>query len=149
MSTVSLGSDHRGFFLKESLESFLRDKGWEPVDRGCDLASPKVDYPDFAEKVCNDVASGKADMGVLICGSGIGMSIAANKIRGIRAALCRDVFSATMARQHNNANVLVLAGDWTDEALARQIMNAWLGGEFQGGRHQTRLDKVTQLEGGR
>ena len=148
MKLASIGSDHRGYLHKEELRVALEEKGWKVLDRGCEASTPKVDYPDFAERVCADVVGGQADTGLLICGSGIGMSIAANKVRGIRAALCRDAQSAKMARQHNNANVLVLAGDLTDLPLANEILDAWLDARFEGGRHQRRLTKLVHLEEG-
>ena len=109
-------------------------------------STDSVDYPDFAERVALLVANGEADSGILVCGTGIGISIAANKVPGIRAALATDPFMARMAKEHNNANVLVLGGRVIDEAKAKELVGAWLDADFEGGRHQQRLDKIAELE---
>lgn len=142
---IIIGSDHGGLILKTALNSYLKRRGFEVADAGTN-GDASVDYPDFGQKVAETVISGEAELGILICGTGIGMSIAANKIPGIRAALVTDVFMARMAREHNNANVLVLGGRVLDEQKACDLVGAWLDASFEGGRHQLRLDKITALE---
>jgi ribose 5-phosphate isomerase B len=142
---VAIGSDHAGVELKEQLKKLLEKMGIEHVDEGTNTPD-SVDYPDFGEKVSMAVASGKVDRGILICGTGIGMSIVANKIKGIRAALCSETFSARMSRLHNDANVLVLGGRVTGMALAEDITRVWLETPFDGGRHAKRLDKICLIE---
>ena len=142
---IIIGSDHGGLILKTALNSYLKRRGFEVADAGTN-GDASVDYPDFGQKVAEAVTSGEAELGILICGTGIGMSIAANKIPGIRAALVTDVFMARMAREHNNANVLVLGGRVLDEQKACDLVGAWLDASFEGGRHQLRLDKITALE---
>lgn len=142
---IIIGSDHGGLALKAALDSYLRRRGFEATDAGTN-GDTSVDYPDFGQKVAESVMAGDAELGILICGTGIGMSIAANKIPGIRAALVTDVFMARMAKEHNNANVLVLGGRVLDEQKACDLVGAWLDASFEGGRHQARLDKITALE---
>ena len=142
---IIVGSDHGGLHLKTALKSYLNRRGFQLIDAGTDNDA-SVDYPDFGEKVAEAVVNGDAELGILICGTGIGMSIAANKIPGIRAALVTDAFMARMAKEHNNANVLVLGGRVLDEQKACELVGAWLDGTFEGGRHQSRLDKITALE---
>ena len=142
---IVIGSDHGGLGLKSALNSYLTRRGLEVTDAGTNNDS-SVDYPDFGQKVAEAVIAGQAELGILICGTGIGMSIAANKIPGIRAALVTDVFMARMAKEHNNANVLVLGGRVLDEQKACDLVGAWLDASFEGGRHQSRLDKITALE---
>ena len=142
---IVIGSDHGGLALKTTLNSYLKRRGFEVTDAGTN-SDASVDYPDFGRKVAETVISGEAELGILICGTGIGMSIAANKIPGIRAALVTDVFMARMAKEHNNANVLVLGGRVLDEQKACDLVGAWLDATFEGGRHQERLDKITALE---
>lgn len=142
---IVIGSDHGGLILKEALTSYLNRRGIEVNDIGT-TSDASVDYPDFGQKVAETVITGQADLGILICGTGIGMSIAANKIPGIRAALVTDVFMAQMAKQHNNANILVLGGRVLDGQKACDLVGAWLDSTFEGGRHQGRLDKITALE---
>jgi len=142
---IALGSDHGGLALKTDLIEFLTERGINVVDAGTN-SEDSVDYPDFAEKVANLVADGAVDAGILVCGTGIGISIAANKIPGIRAALATDTFMAQMAKEHNNANVLVMGGRVIDSTKARQLTTAWLDASFEGGRHQGRLDKIAALE---
>ena len=142
---IAIGSDHRGLNLKPSVIKLITDSGHSYEDFGGYSADP-VDYPDIAQKVAEAVAAGNFECGILICGTGIGMSIAANKIRGIRAARCHNAFSASRARQHNDANILCLAAEEDEEQLP-EIVNAFLTGEFEGGRHQQRLDKIKALEG--
>lgn len=142
---ILIGSDHGGIALKTALSSYLKRRGLEVSDLGTD-SDASVDYPDFGQKVAEAVIAGKAEFGILICGTGIGMSITANKIPGIRAALVTDVFMARMAKEHNNANILVLGGRVLDEQKACDLVGAWLDATFEGGRHQLRLDKITAVE---
>jgi ribose 5-phosphate isomerase B len=142
---IVIGSDHGGLNLKSALDSYLTRRGFEVTDAGTD-SDASVDYPDFGQKVAEMVMTGQAELGILICGTGIGMSITANKIPGIRAALVTDVFMARMAREHNNANILVLGGRVLDEEKACELVGAWLDAAFEGGRHQGRLDKISVLE---
>ena len=142
---IIIGSDHGGLKLKTALVGYLNRRGLEIADAGTN-SDDSVDYPDFGQKVAEAVISGEAESGVLICGTGIGMSITANKIPGSRAALVTDVFMARMAKEHNNANVLVLGGRVLDEQKACDLVGAWLDASFEGGRHQSRLDKITALE---
>jgi ribose 5-phosphate isomerase B len=142
---IVIGSDHRGLDCKQSVIRLITEAGHSCEDKGSYTTDP-VDYPDIARKVAGAVASGDFDYGVLICGTGIGMSIAANKVRGIRAALCCDVFRATRARQHNDANVLCLAAEGDQEVVAG-IVETFLNTPFEGGRHQLRLDKIVAMEG--
>ncbi len=142
---VSIGSDHRGTEQKKIVASAVTKAGFEPVDCGTYSTEP-CDYPDIALKVAQQVAAGESQFGILICGTGIGMSIAANKVNGIRAAVCCDVESAILSRQHNNANVLCLAGSGHDAAAYTEIVTKWLETAFEGGRHARRVDKIMQLE---
>ncbi|MGE4282116.1 MAG: ribose 5-phosphate isomerase B [Clostridia bacterium] len=143
---IAIGSDHGGFELKEEIKKYLQQQGYQLKDFGVDRPD-SVDYPDIAHPVCMAVLNGECEKGILICGTGIGISIAANKIKGIRAALCGDCFSAKMAKEHNNANVIALGGRVTGPSLAAEIVQSWLNAEFQGGRHQARVDKIHSLEG--
>lgn len=142
---IAIGSDHGGFHLKEHLKAFLMAKGWEVMDCGTN-SETSVDYPDFAQKVAQTVLDGLAERGILICGTGIGVSIAANKIDGIRAALCGDTFSAQMSREHNDANILCMGERVLGVGLAEKIVETYLQSMFQGGRHQRRIDKIMALE---
>lgn len=142
---VSIGSDHRGLAQRVVIAEAIKSAGHEVDDQGS-FSEESCDYPDIAALVCNEVASGASDRGILVCGTGIGMSIAANKIARIRAALCCDIPSAKLSRQHNDANVLCLAGNGFDEIQFRAIVTAWLATEFEGGRHLRRVKKITQLE---
>ena len=146
MTRIAIGSDHRGLALKELIMPVLRDSGHTYQDFGCHTSEP-TDYPDIAKKVGEAVASGNFDQGILICSTGIGMSIAANKIKGIRAALCCDVFAAQRARQHNDASVLCLRGERADTGTALQIVRTFLATDFEGGRHLRRVDRIRALEG--
>lgn len=141
---VAIGSDHAGYRLKEFLKRSLPE--WEFCDVGTDSPEP-CDYPDFAAQVARLVASGECDCGIIICGTGVGSSIAANKVPGVRAALCHDVYSAEMSRLHNDANVLALGGRVVGEGLALRIVRAWLETPFSGEeRHRRRLAKLQALE---
>lgn len=142
---IAIGSDHGGVALKDFLVSFLRTQGVEVED--CGTQGPaSVDYPDIGREVCVRIADGAADRGVLVCTSGIGMSMVANKFPGIRAALVHDLDGARSSREHNNANILVLSGAKTERPLAREILQTWLATPFAGGRHQRRVDKISQIE---
>ncbi len=142
---IAIGCDHGGFELKNELIKHLQSKNIEVKDFGC-YNTDSVDYPDIAEVVCNSVVSGDYEKGILVCGTGIGMSIAANKIKGIRAALLNDTFSARMTAAHNDSNVIALGGRVVGTELAKDIVDAYLNSEFLGGRHQTRVDKIKKLE---
>lgn len=142
---IAVGSDHGGFELKEAVKALLVERGIPVHDVGTDNGD-SVDYPDFGEKVARKVSTGEAEKGVLVCGTGIGMSIVANKFPGVRAALAADPYMAKMAKQHNNANILVLGGRVIDQDEAREMVAAWLDSAFEGGRHQGRLDKIAALE---
>jgi ribose 5-phosphate isomerase B len=146
MKRIAIGCDHRGFALKELIISFLQNAGHSYQDFGCYSTEP-VDYPDIAQKVGEAVASGNFAQGILICSTGIGMSIAANKIIGIRAALCHNTFAAQRARQHNDANVLCLRGENIDTESALEIVKTFLATDFEGGRHAQRVNKIRALEG--
>jgi ribose 5-phosphate isomerase B len=141
---VAIGSDHRGLEFKKQVTGILSEMGYSYKDFGS-YTSDSVDYPDIAKQVCEAVVSSQFDYGILICGTGIGMSIAANKVNGVRAALCCDVFSAERARQHNNANVICLGAE-RGEAGVKDILKAFFSTQFEGGRHQRRLDKVRAME---
>jgi ribose 5-phosphate isomerase B len=145
MMVVALGADHAGFQLKEAVKTWLLARGYRVVDLGTD-SSESVDYPDFAAGVAHAVSTGTAARGVLVCGTGIGMAIAANKVAGIRAAQCPDEASARISRQHNDTNVLALGARTTDAEAAVAIVDAWLDTAFEGGRHVRRLDKIAALE---
>lgn len=139
---IAVGADHGGYGLKSLIISYLEEAGREVFDAGC-YSETSVDYPDFADKVCLEVRSGGCDLGILICGTGIGMSIAANRNRDIRAALCHESFTARMSREHNNANILCLGARVIGTAIALDIVRVWLKTEFAAGRHQLRLDKLS------
>lgn len=142
---LHIASDHGGLDLKESIKTHLTARGIEVEDCGT-INGDSVDYPDFGEKVAEAVSEGKADLGILVCGTGIGMSIVANKFPGVRAALAHDLFTAQMAKEHNNANVLVMGGRILENAAAEAMVDAWLDTAFEAGRHQRRLDKIAELE---
>lgn len=142
---IAIGCDHGGINLKEIIKKFLDEKGLEYKDFGT-YSTDSCDYPDYAKAVCEGVISGECEKGILICGTGIGMSIAANKIDGIRAAHVTDTYSARMTKEHNNANVICLGERITGCDLALEIVNAYLNAEFQGGRHQNRVDKLMAFE---
>ncbi len=142
---IIMGCDHGGLELKEALEAALRPLGVEGVEAGTG-GGDSVDYPDFGTKVAEAVSEGRADRGIAVCGTGIGMSIVANKYPGVRAALCHDSYTARMSRLHNDANVLVLGGRVTGAEVALDILRQWLATPFEGGRHKKRLDKITDIE---
>ncbi|GAA5346624.1 ribose 5-phosphate isomerase B [Planifilum fimeticola] len=144
---VIIGSDHGGFRLKQEIRNLLEEMGIAYEDVGCDC-SDSVDYPDYALPVAERVAKGEFDRGILVCGTGIGMSIAANKVKGIRCAVVSDEFSARMSREHNDANVLALGERVVGPGLAREIVRIWLTTDFAGGRHGRRVAKIGAIEGG-
>jgi ribose 5-phosphate isomerase B len=143
---IAIGSDHAATDLKRIIIEFLKERHCEVEDLGTH-GKDSVDYPDFGRAVALAVSEGRADRGVLICGTGIGMSIVANKLPGIRATLCYDIFTSKMSRMHNDSNILVLGSRTTSEQLALSITDTWLKTEFEGGRHQNRLDKIINMEG--
>ncbi len=142
---IALGADHGGFHLKEAAKEYLKEKGIEFTDFGI-YEEKSVDYPDIAKTVCEAIQSGKCRYGILFCGTGIGMSIAANKHKGIRAACCSDYFSAKYTRMHNDANVLCLGGRVVGTGLALELIDAFLNSEFEAGRHAKRLEKIAEIE---
>ena len=142
---IIIGSDHAAFDLKEKIKAFLVDRGIDVEDVGSHSEN-SVDYPDFGIKVASMVSKGKFERGILLCGTGIGMSMVANKFPHVRAALCSDLFSAIMSRRHNNSNILVLGGRVVGDALAIEMVKAWLETPFDGGRHQLRIDKFDQID---
>lgn len=139
---ISVGSDHGGFDLKQMIISLLQELGHVVHDAGCHSLE-SVDYPDFSDLVCAQVRTGASERGILICGTGIGMSIAANRYRDIRAALCHESFTARMSREHNNANILCVGARVIGSEVALDIVREWVKTEFAGGRHQLRLDKLS------
>ena len=142
---IALGADHAGFELKKTVRAYLEGKGFQIDDQGTH-STESTDYPDFAQKVAARVAANQADFGVLICGTGLGMTIAANKFPGIRAAACNDTISARLARAHNNANVLAMGGRLIGEATAEKILDTWLSTPFEGGRHERRVEKIAAFD---
>jgi len=141
---IIIGSDHAAFPMKEAVKKFLSDKGIEVTDAGTN-GPESVDYSDYGIKVASAVSSGEFDRGILLCGTGLGMSMVANRFAHVRAALCGDIFAARMSRLHNNANILVLGGRVIGEALAMEIVKTWIETEFEGGRHLARLDKFDKI----
>lgn len=142
---IAIGADHRGYNAKANVAALLQDIGQDVVDFGTDSTKP-MDYPDPAYAAAKAVQTGKCELGVLFCGTGIGMSITANKLHGIRAALCHDELTAEMARRHNNANVLCLPADLVGDALMRRIVEVWLRTPYEGGRHERRVQKIGEIE---
>jgi len=142
---IAVGSDHGGFNLKTEILKYLEEKGYQARDFGtCDCTS--VDYPDFGLAVAEAVKSGECEKGIIVCGTGLGISMAANKVPGIRAAVCTDTYMARMSREHNNANILALGERVVGVGLALDIVEIWLNTEFLGGRHKTRVDKISDIE---
>lgn len=142
---VAIASDHRGFHLKEKVISLLKAKGHTVIDDGPSNEA-SVDYPDFAALVAKKVSCGEVERGILICGTGIGMAIAANKFPGVRAAACADEVTAELSRRHNNLNILCLSGDLLSSRVTERLVEIWMDTEFEGGRHARRLDKIGELE---
>ncbi|MFQ5560483.1 MAG: ribose 5-phosphate isomerase B [Nitrospinota bacterium] len=145
MKDIVIGSDHGGFELKEDLKKYLEQLGYNVNDQG-----PKdensVDYPDYGITLAEAISTGRYKKGILVCGTGIGMSIVVNKFPNVRGALCGDIFSSRLSRLHNDANIIILGGRVTGKGLAREMVETWLKTEFEGGRHQVRLDKIKKLE---
>ena len=144
---ISLGCDHGGYALKEHIKAYLESKGHEVVDCGT-YSTDSCDYPIFGEAAARKVQSGECERGIVICTTGIGISIAANKVKGIRCCACSDCYSAEMSRVHNDANMLALGARVVGTELGRMIANSFLAGEFEGGRHQRRIDQITAIENG-
>ncbi|KAA0548605.1 ribose 5-phosphate isomerase B [Bacillus sp. BGMRC 2118] len=142
---VAIASDHGGLKIREEIKGLMDEMGIEYEDMGCDCDT-SVDYPDYAVPVAEKVANGEVDRGILICGTGIGMSIAANKVKGIRCALVHDMFSAQATREHNDSNILAMGERVIGPGLAREIAKIWLTTEYEGGRHKNRLDKISTYE---
>ncbi len=142
---IAVASDGAGYQLKEAIRLFLTDLGFEVIDCGTD-SDASCDYPDFAVKGCREITEGRADLGILCCGTGIGMSMCANKIHGIRAACCSDIFSAKFTRIHNNANVLCMGQRVVGVGLAKELVTAFLENEYEGGRHERRVAKMMAIE---
>ncbi len=145
---IAVANDHRGIEAKEQIRAIINQLGHECVDFGKESEGP-VDYPDVAFEAARAVSEGRADRAILICGTGIGMCIAANKVKGVRAALCYDELNARVSRQHNDANVLCLSGDLLGAVILRRIVEVWLTTEFSGGRHKRRVDKISAIEDGK
>jgi ribose 5-phosphate isomerase B len=143
---IGLGSDHRGFAVKQRLMGALAKLGHEVVDVGVATGDGACDYPDFAVPVAEGVARGEIDRGILICGTGFGMCIVANKVRGIRAVTCRDPIESEMSRRHNDANVLCMSADFLGQELIDRMVQVWLTTDFEGGRHQRRVEKINAYE---
>ena len=144
-TSIIIGSDHAAYDLKEKVKAFLVGRGIDIEDAGCHNEN-SVDYPDIGIKVASMVSRGKFERGILMCGTGIGMSMVANKFPYVRAALCADLFSSIMSRRHNNSNILVLGGRVVGDVLAMEIVKAWLETPFEGGRHQRRLEKFDRID---
>src|SRR5262245_12986056 len=142
---IAIASDHRGYHLKEKVISLLKAKGHEVVDDG-PATDESVDYPDFAALVASKVSDGSVDRGILICGTGLGMAIAANKFPRVRAAACSDEVTAELSRRHNDLNVLCLSGDLLSSRTTERVVEIWMQTEFEGGRHKRRLEKIIELE---
>ena len=144
---IAIGNDHAAVEMKQHIFKYLTDKGYTLVNYGTDT-SDSVDYPVYGKKVADAVASGECDLGILICGTGIGISLAANKVKGIRAAVCSEAYSAALTRRHNNANIIAFGARVVGTATAETIVDAFLEAEFEGGRHGTRVDLITAIEEG-
>ena len=142
---IGIGNDHAGLGLKEEIMRYLKDNNFDIVDYGTN-GTESVDYPDYGLKVAQAVAEGECERGIVICGTGIGISVSANKVPGIRAALCTNCFMARMSREHNDANILALGERVVGAGLALEIIDVWLKTEFAGGRHQTRVEKIAGIE---
>ncbi|MBR2927089.1 MAG: ribose 5-phosphate isomerase B [Clostridia bacterium] len=145
MKKITIGADHAGYLLKEKVIAHLQERGIEVIDVGTN-SPDSCHYPDFAHAVCKQVQDGTSELGILICGTGIGMSMAANKHRGIRAAVCSDTFSARLTRMHNNANVLCFGERVVGMGLALDLVDSFIDAEFEGGKHQTRVNMITAIE---
>ena len=144
---IAIGNDHAGFELKDAVISVLNEFNIEYKDFGC-YSTDKAEYPVYAQKVADSVAKGECERGILLCGTGIGISIAANKVKGIRAAVCSDPFSAKMSKIHNDSNILAMGARVVGSEVAKMILREWLSVEFEGGRHKERIDQITAIENG-
>ena len=142
---IGIGSDHGGYELKGHIIAFLEEENIDYIDYGTN-SNESVDYPDYGRKVGEAIVAGEVERGIVICGTGIGISIAANKVKGIRCALCGDTYSARMSMEHNNSNALALGGRVLGRDLAKEIVSVWLKSEFEGGRHARRVDKISEIE---
>jgi ribose 5-phosphate isomerase B len=142
---ISIGSDHRGYEAKERIKALVQQLGGEVIDRGTN-SRQSCDYPDVALAVAQDVGDGRSERGILFCGTGLGMSITANKVAGVRAALCHDELTVQLSRRHNDANILCLPADLVGDALMQSMVRMWLANEFEGGRHARRVGKITEYE---
>lgn len=142
---IAIGNDHAAVDLKNHIVKYLQDKGYEMVNFGTDT-NDSCDYPVYGEKVARAVASGECELGILICGTGIGISLAANKVKGIRAAVCSESYSARLTRQHNNANIIAFGARVVGEAVAEEIVDEFLNAKYEGGRHQRRVDMISEIE---
>lgn len=145
MKKIAIGNDHVAVELKNHITKYVEAKGYIVVNFGTD-SSESCDYPVYGEKVARAVASGECDLGILICGTGIGISLAANKVKGIRAAVCSEPYSARLTRQHNNANIIAFGARVVGQAMAEMIVDEFLDAEFEGGRHQRRVDLIDKIE---
>ena len=142
---IGIGNDHAAVDMKNQVVEYLEGKGYEVVNYGTD-SNESCDYPVYGEKVGEAVAHGDVDLGILICGTGVGISLAANKVKGVRAVVCSEPYSAKLSRQHNNTNILAFGARVIGIELAKMIIDEWLSAEFEGGRHQTRVDMITAIE---
>jgi ribose 5-phosphate isomerase B len=143
---ILIGSDHIGFPLKADLKQYLEEKGHEVIDLGCENGSDAIDYPDVAETLSEKIAKGETDRGILICGTGIGMAIVANKVPGVRAACCHDPYSAERARKSNNAHVITMGAQIVAPTLARILLDHWLASEYSGGRSAPKVNKIEAMD---
>ncbi len=145
MMKIAIGNDHTAVDMREAVSAHLKERGFEVVEVGS-FSRESSNYPEFGEKVARTVVSGEADLGIAICGTGVGISIACNKVKGIRAVCCSEPYSARMSRQHNNSNVLCFGARVIGVELAKMIVDEWLDAQFLGGRHQTRIDMIAEIE---
>ena len=142
---IAIGNDHIALNMKNHIKDYLESKGYEVINFGTD-SSDRTDYPIYGKKVADAVASGECDYGVLICGTGVGISLSANKVKGIRAVVCSEPYTARLCRQHNNANIIAFGARVVGEATAEMIVDEFLSSEYEGGRHQTRIDMISEIE---
>ena len=145
---IAIGNDHAGYAMKMDIMEYLHEKGYDVVDFGC-YSDSSTDYPIYAKKVADAIVGGEADLGILICGTGIGISLAANKVKGIRACACSDQLTAVLSRKHNNANIVCFGARIIGTSTAEAIVDSFLTTEFEGGRHQRRVDLITDIENGK
>ena len=145
MTKIAIASDHGGFDLKETVIAHLLNDGWEMDDLG-PSNEDSVDYPDYGIKLAGVIANKKVELGIVICGTGVGMSIVVNRFPGIRGTLCSDIYTAKMCREHNDSNILIMGGRVIGKGLASEIVDTWLNTAFEGGRHQRRLDKINEID---